>query len=145
MADAMYRLLEGLKIYLTIPNCVFILGMNERILVDAIGEEDPKTGEWKPKRPDPEAMLTTMEPHDRGSILVAAVNPHLLLQHIAEAPGTGLLGWYNANWREEIPTGRIKRRVLPAGVGAEEQMRARQAAVVGEEPPHAGNVGTIIQ
>jgi hypothetical protein len=36
---AAIRLLEGLKIYLTVPKCVFILGMNERVMVDAIQEE----------------------------------------------------------------------------------------------------------
>ena len=32
-----YRLLEGLKIYLTLDNCVFILGMNQKVVESAIG------------------------------------------------------------------------------------------------------------
>ena len=43
------RLLEGLKVYLSIPNCVFILGMNERILVDAIREETSVPNETPPE------------------------------------------------------------------------------------------------
>ena len=35
--EVAYRLLEGLKIYLTLDNCVFILGMNQQAVEDAIG------------------------------------------------------------------------------------------------------------
>ncbi len=42
-------------------------------LRDAIGEIDPETGAWRPKEPDPDLYATVMEPHARGSILVAAV------------------------------------------------------------------------
>lgn len=42
-------------------------------LRDALGGEDPQTGVWKSRVPDPQDYVTVLEPHDRGSILVAAV------------------------------------------------------------------------
>lgn len=42
-------------------------------LRDAIGETDQKTGKWRPKKPDPSEYSRVMEPHQRGSILVAAI------------------------------------------------------------------------
>ena len=46
---------------------------NYGALRSAIGEHDPKTGQWQPHRPDPEEYQTLTEPHARGAILVAAV------------------------------------------------------------------------
>jgi len=46
---------------------------NRGALRSAIGEYDQATGQWRPRPPDPEAYLREMEPHARGSLLVAAV------------------------------------------------------------------------
>ena len=42
-------------------------------LRDAIGKRNDRTGEWEPKIPDPEEYQYTLEAHDRGAILVAAI------------------------------------------------------------------------
>jgi hypothetical protein len=42
-------------------------------LRDALGGIDAKTGRWAAHLPDPRALETTWEPHDRGAILVSAV------------------------------------------------------------------------
>jgi hypothetical protein len=42
-------------------------------LRDAIGGINPETHEWEPLKPDPAQYASTMEPHARGAILVAAL------------------------------------------------------------------------
>ncbi len=41
-SDAAYRLLEGIKIYLNLPSCVFVLGMNQKVIEDAIVSHLPE-------------------------------------------------------------------------------------------------------
>ena len=42
-------------------------------LRDALGQNNPETGKWEPRKPDVRALDKTHEPHERGAILVAAV------------------------------------------------------------------------
>jgi hypothetical protein len=42
-------------------------------LRDALGDVNKKTGKWRPREPDPDLIQKTLEPHTRGSILVAAI------------------------------------------------------------------------
>ncbi|MFN0156366.1 MAG: hypothetical protein ACKVUT_18475, partial [Gaiella sp.] len=48
-------------------------------LRDALGGTDEATGNWKPRTPDPHALDSTLGPHARGAILVAAVFRAFLL------------------------------------------------------------------
>jgi hypothetical protein len=41
-SEAAYRLLEGLKIHLNLPNCVFVLGMNQGAVVDLLAQQFAK-------------------------------------------------------------------------------------------------------
>ena len=44
-SDAAYRLLEGLKIHLNLPNCVFVLGMNQGAVIDLLAPHFSKKGD----------------------------------------------------------------------------------------------------
>lgn len=41
-AETAYKLLEGIKIYLNLPSCIFVLGMNQQIIEGAIKQHLPK-------------------------------------------------------------------------------------------------------
>ena len=65
--EVAYRLLEGLKVYLTLDNCVFVLGMNQKAIEEAIG-----------RRMGPEA--------DKRSKLRAAAYMEKLCQNVWRLP-----------------------------------------------------------
>lgn len=68
-------------------------------LRDALGSEDPKTGIWTIRKPDPHALESVTSPHARGAILVAAIFRAFLLVYRARTAdlfriasgGTGIL------------------------------------------------------
>jgi hypothetical protein len=53
-------------------------------LRDALGKVNETTNQWEPRKPDPRALEKTLEPHDRGAILVAAVFRAFLLIYRAQ-------------------------------------------------------------
>lgn len=55
--ESAYRLLEGLKVYLTIENCVFVLGMNQKAIEEAIGSRMAAV----PRRSRPQRAAAYME------------------------------------------------------------------------------------
>ena len=46
--QAAYRLLEGIKIYLNLPNCVFVLGVNQSVIEQSLAEQIAKDKAEKP-------------------------------------------------------------------------------------------------
>jgi hypothetical protein len=50
--ESAYRLLEGIKIYLNLPNCVFVLGVNQDVIESAVAGHLPKqlTAEERARR-----------------------------------------------------------------------------------------------
>lgn len=92
-----YRLLEGLKIYLTLPNCVFVLGMNQRIIEDAVGKQvvisDDEKGTASARRKERSAAY--IEKLCQNIWRVPPVRePHeLLLEWIADDQNDVFVGW----------------------------------------------------
>lgn len=75
--EVAYRLLEGLKVYLTLDNCVFILGMNQKAVEDAIGKRlTVSTGE----------ELEVNESTGRSKRLRAAAYMEKLCQNVWQLP-----------------------------------------------------------
>jgi hypothetical protein len=64
-------------------------------LRDALGGYNQATGKWEPQRPNPEKYQATLEPHDRGAILVAAMFSAFLA--VYESRASDLLGIADSN------------------------------------------------
>ena len=83
---AAYRLLEGLKIYLTLDNCVFVLGMNQEVVEIAIGSrmrDELSYYQQSSSSDDPRALL-----RDIKSVIKARANAYLekLCQNVWRLP-----------------------------------------------------------
>ncbi|AWM40934.1 KAP family P-loop domain protein [Gemmata obscuriglobus] len=61
-AQAAYRLLEGIKIYLNLPNCVFVLGVNQTVIEQSLAEQMAKE---KAEKPSDEARLRARDYMDK--------------------------------------------------------------------------------
>lgn len=49
-SETAYQLLEGIKIYLNLPSCVFVLGMNQDVIEGAVSQHLPKPNEGESRQ-----------------------------------------------------------------------------------------------
>lgn len=73
-------------------------------LRDAIGEVDEETKKWRPKEPHPDDYRTVVEPHKRGSILVAAIFEAFISIYKARIADLNRIA---SNGSGELPTGEL--------------------------------------
>ena len=84
--EAAYRLLEGLKIYLTLDNCVFVLGMNQEVVEMAIGSR--MGDELIYFQPSSSSADDRTLPRDKESVIKARASAYLekLCQNVWRLP-----------------------------------------------------------
>ena len=91
--ESAYLLLEGLKIYLTLDNCVFILGMNQRAVEDAIGSRAGMRPEETPSDQREEARVVAgMEKKARAAAYMEKLCQNVWRLPAVQDPGEVLLG-----------------------------------------------------
>ena len=91
---AAYRLLEGLKIYLTLENCVFVLGMNQKVIEEAIG-------------------IQIQIPNDATRMVRAAAYMEKLCQNVWRLPTVRQPHLFLAKLLEEtVADGATRRRII---------------------------------
>jgi len=101
-SDAAYRLLEGLKIYLTLPNCVFLLGVNQRIFEDAIAQRMPNRGS-----PEDGARK------ERATAYMGKLCQNVWLLPVVQRPKDLLLEWLRDNEGDDVVLEWIARAMQP--------------------------------
>jgi hypothetical protein len=90
-SETAYQLLEGIKIYLNLPSCVFVLGMNQDIIEGAVGRHLPEPTEDERRRRAREYLEKLCQNvwhiplvREPGALLTAYVKGHPAPEAMAE-------------------------------------------------------------